>query len=85
MRKIYIVGVASALSAMAAFPVTASANERTWTGAAIGAGAGALVAGPVGAVVGGGVGAVVGGPRIHHVHRHCWHDRDGYRHCRRHY
>jgi hypothetical protein len=83
MRRIYIVGFASALSAMAAFPVTASANERTWTGAAIGAGAGAVVAGPVGAVVGGGVGAVVGGPRLTH-YRHCWHDSRGHRHCRRH-
>jgi len=81
MRKIYIFGVASAFAAMAVLPVTANAQERTVTGAAIGAGAGALVAGPVGAVVGGGVGAVVGGPRLTH-HRHCWRDRDGDRHCR---
>lgn len=84
MRKIYIFGVASAFAAMAALPVTANAQERTVTGAAIGAGAGALVAGPVGAVVGGGVGAVIGGPRLTR-HRHCWRDDRGHRHCRRHY
>lgn len=84
MRKIYIVGVASVFAGIAAFPLTVNAQERTVTGAAIGAGAGALVAGPVGAVVGGGVGAVVGGPRLTHS-RHCWRDDRGDRHCRRHY
>lgn len=84
MRKIYIAGVASVFMGIAALPVTANAQERAVTGAAIGAGAGALVAGPVGAVVGGGVGAVVGGPRLTR-HRHCWRDDHGHRHCRRHY
>jgi hypothetical protein len=27
---------------------------------------------------------VIGGPRISHRHRHCWHDRNGVRHCRWH-
>ena len=84
MRKIYIVAVASAFAGIAALPLSANAQERTVTGAAIGAGAGALVAGPVGAVVGGGVGAVVGGPRLTH-YRHCWRDDHGVRHCRRRY
>ncbi len=80
MRKLYIVAVLAALTAM---PVAANAEvpERTVTGAAIGAGAGAVVAGPVGAVVGGVGGAVIGGPRITHRHR-CWHDHYGNRHCR---
>jgi osmotically inducible lipoprotein OsmB len=79
MRKLYLVAV---LAALMAVPATANAyvRETTVTGAAIGAGAGAVVAGPPGAVVGGVIGGVVGGPRITH-HRHCWHDRYGYRHC----
>jgi hypothetical protein len=78
MNKLY---VAAVLAALTAIPATAYAqdHERTVTGAAIGAGAGAVVAGPVGAVVGGVGGAVIGGPRL--SHRHCWHDRNGYRHC----
>jgi hypothetical protein len=32
-------------------------------------------------VVGGTAGAVIGGPRISHRHRHCWNDRNSYRHC----
>lgn len=81
MRRIFIAGIVSAFAAMAAFPVTASAQERTVTGAAIGAGTGAVIAGPPGAVVGGVAGAIIGGPRV--THRRCWHDADGYRHCRR--
>jgi len=80
MRKLFL---AAALAAVTALPGIANAqdNERTVTGAAIGAGAGAVVAGPVGAVVGGTAGAVIGGPRITRRH-HCWHDSRGYRHCR---
>lgn len=80
MRKIY---VAATLVALAGFSVTASAQERTVTGAAIGAGTGAVIAGPPGAVVGGVVGAVVGGPRLSRAsaRRVCWHDRRGFRHC----
>jgi len=76
----------AAFLAAICFAAPADAGERTWTGAAIGAGAGAVVAGPVGAVVGGGIGAVVGGPRISrtHAYKHCWHDRAGVRHCRWH-
>jgi hypothetical protein len=78
MRKIYI---AATLVALAGFSTSANAQERTITGAAIGAGAGAAVAGPPGAVVGGVAGAVIGGPRLSH-RRTCWLDRRGFRHCR---
>jgi osmotically inducible lipoprotein OsmB len=80
MRKVYVIAVLAALTGL---PVIANAQDgqRTVTGAAIGAGAGAVVAGPPGAVVGGVAGAVIGGPRITH-HRRCWHDANGYRHCR---
>ena len=78
MRKIFLFGIGATFAALAALPVTANAQEeRTVTGAAIGAGTGAVIAGPPGAVVG----AVVGGPRITH-HRSCWMDDDGDRHCR---
>jgi hypothetical protein len=81
MRKIMLAGIASL--AIVSLPMTANADERTVTGAAIGAGAGAVVAGPVGAVVGGGVGAVVGGPRITRssARKRCWRDDAGVRHC----
>ena len=78
MRKILMIGAAFVSLACAS---QANAQERTFTGAAIGAGAGAVVAGPPGAVVGGVVGAVVGGPRLSR-HRHCWRGRSGVRHCR---
>jgi hypothetical protein len=84
MRKLLF---AASLVALTALPVAANAansTERTVTGAAIGGTAGAVVAGPVGAVVGGTAGAVIGGPRVSHRHRHCWHDRNGNRHCRWH-
>lgn len=81
MRKIFIIGIGATFAALAAFPVAATAQERTVTGAAIGAGTGAVIAGPPGAVVGGVVGAVVGGPRISH-RRSCWTDDMGDRHCR---
>ncbi len=81
MRKIFIIGIGATFAALAALPVTANAQERTVTGAAIGAGTGAVIAGPPGAVVGGVVGAVVGGPRISHS-RSCWRDEFGDRHCR---
>ncbi len=82
MRKLYIVAVLAALTAVPT-ATNAAVRERTLTGAAIGAGAGAVVAGPVGAVVGGVGGAVIGGPRVTPRHwRHCWHDRRGHRHCR---
>jgi uncharacterized membrane protein len=81
MRKIYIVATLVALAGSGA----ANAQERTFTGAAIGAGTGAVVAGPPGAVVGGVVGAVVGGPRVSgtraSARRSCWRDRRGFRHC----
>jgi hypothetical protein len=82
MRKIYI---AATLVALAGFSANATAQERTITGAAIGAGAGAAVAGPPGAVVGGVAGAVIGGPRLSrraYHRRSCWLDRRGFRHCR---
>jgi len=78
MRKILIIG--ATFAALAVLPVTASAQERTVTGAAIGAGTGAIIAGPPGAVVGGVIGGVVGGPRISH-RRTCWRDDFGDRHC----
>lgn len=80
MRKLYVVAI---LAAMTALPVSANAqSERTVTGAAIGAGAGAVVAGPVGAVVGGVGGAIVGGPRVTRSSRTCWRNRYGNRVCR---
>ena len=84
MRKMFIL---TATVALMALPATVNAQERTLTGAAIGAGTGAVVAGPPGAVVGGVVGAVVGGPRVSsrpyaRGYRTCWRDRYGRRHCR---
>ncbi len=65
-----------------------AANAGTLEGVGIGAGTGAVIAGPPGAVVGGVIGAVVGGPNLisrrrHHDRdeRHCWHNRNGERHC----
>lgn len=82
MRKTFI--VAATFAAILAGTAGANAQERTFTGAAIGAGTGAVIAGPPGAVVGGVVGAVVGGPRITHrkSYRSCWRDSRGVRHCR---
>ena len=84
MRKILMLGVGAALTAMAALPVTANAQSRTVTGAAIGAGTGAVIAGPPGAVIGGVAGAVIGGPRLSSSRhsRSCWRDARGMRHCR---
>ena len=85
MRKIVLMGIGAALTAMAAMPVAANAQERVWTGAAIGAGTGAVIAGPPGAIVGGVAGAVIGGPRLSHRHARagdCWRDSRGIRHCR---
>jgi osmotically inducible lipoprotein OsmB len=80
MRKILI--ATAALTALSlASPADAGPSDSTLSGAAIGAGTGALVAGPFGAVAGGVVGAVVGGPTFRK--RNCWHDRRGYRHCKR--
>jgi len=82
MRKIFIFGIGAVFATLATLPLAASAQEeRTLTGAAIGAGTGAVIAGPPGAVVGGVVGAVVGGPRISHQ-RSCWMDDDGDHRCR---
>lgn len=80
MRKAFITGAACAAFLIAS-TAAQSAEERTLTGAAIGAGAGAVVAGPVGAVAGGAIGAWVGGPRISRRFRECWWDHWGYRHC----
>ena len=79
MRKLYIVAVLAALTAIPAV-ANAASSERTVTGAAIGAGAGAVVAGPPGAIVGGVAGAVIGGPSVTR-HRHCWRDESGLRRC----
>jgi osmotically inducible lipoprotein OsmB len=79
MRKLILAG--AALAALAAAPVSANADERTYTGVAIGAGTGAIIAGPPGAIVGGVLGAVIKGPRIHR-HKHCWIGKSGRRHCR---
>jgi outer membrane lipoprotein SlyB len=82
MRKIYLVAT---LVALTGFAATASAQNSTVTGAAIGAGAGAVVAGPPGAIVGGVIGATVGGPNIRttrSARQTCWRDRRGVRHCR---
>ena len=84
MRKLLLAASVAALTALPLAAHAANSTERTVTGAAIGGTAGAVVAGPVGAVVGGTAGAVIGGPRISHRHRHCWHDRNGVRHCRWH-
>lgn len=84
MRTMFIV---TAVTALMVLPTSGNAQERTFTGAAIGAGTGAVIAGPPGAVVGGVVGAAVGGPRISgrthaRTYRTCWRDRHGIRHCR---
>ena len=81
MRKLLIAGVLACT--FLTISTAASAQERTLTGAAIGAGAGAIVAGPVGAVAGGAMGAWIGGPRLSgRRYKECWYDRGGYRHCR---
>ena len=80
MRKFLMMGAVSATLVAAGAP--AQAQQRTLTGAAIGAGAGAIVAGPVGAVAGGAIGAWVGGPRFSRKYRECWYDRGGHRSCR---
>jgi osmotically inducible lipoprotein OsmB len=80
MRKRMITGVTCLALLAAASP--ARAQERTLTGAAIGAGVGAVVLGPIGAVAGGAVGAAVGGPRVSRAGRFCWRDKRGRRHCR---
>ena len=66
---------------LAVMPFAAQAG--TLEGVAIGAGSGAVIAGPPGAVVGAVFGGVVGGPDLvrHARYRHCWINRDGYRHC----
>jgi osmotically inducible lipoprotein OsmB len=64
----------------AATPAQAT-DERTVTGAIIGAGVGALIAGPGGALAGGIMGASVGGPKFSRGGKRCWYDRAGYRHC----
>jgi osmotically inducible lipoprotein OsmB len=80
MRKLWIIGATCGALAVSALP--AGAQERTMTGAAIGAGVGAVVLGPIGAVAGGAVGAAVGGPRVSRAARFCWRDKRGRRHCR---
>lgn len=80
MRKFLMMSAVGAALVIAGTP--AQAQQRTLTGAAIGAGAGAIVAGPVGAVAGGAIGAWVGGPRFSRKYRECWYDRGGHRHCR---
>ena len=81
MRQVLMIGAVCA--AVAATSATAHAQERLWTGVAIGAGTGAIVAGPPGAVVGGVIGGIVGGPRLSgRRYKECWYDRGGYRHCR---
>ena len=83
MRMITVMlGAAAIFASAQAF---AASDERTVTGAAIGAGTGVVVAGPVGAVAGGVAGAAIGGPRItrnDHRHRIYWHDKAGRRHWR---
>lgn len=59
----------------------ARAGERTFTGAAIGAGTGALLGGPVGAVAGGVIGGIVGGPKFPRGYQECWRNRRGERFC----
>lgn len=85
MRRSCLIG--TTFVALAMLPAAATAQERTVTGAAIGAGTGAVIAGPPGAIVGGVAGAVIGGPRISgrthaRATRVCWRDRRGHRHCR---
>lgn len=80
MRRFLLIGAVCIASA--ATSAAANAQERLWTGVAIGAGTGAIVAGPPGAVVGGVIGGVVGGPRVTRRYKQCWYDRGGYRHCR---
>ena len=80
MRKTVFAVVGVAL--LATISVANAQNERTMTGAAIGAGTGAVVAGPVGAVVGGVAGAVIGGPKISRSSRTCWINKHGNRVCR---
>lgn len=77
MKKI-IMAVA-AVTALVGIATSASAQNSTVTGAAIGAGTGLVVAGPPGAVVGGVIGAVVGGPNLHYYHHHRSYN-DGDRH-----
>jgi hypothetical protein len=81
----------TAVAALMAVPATVNAQERTVTGAAIGAGTGAVIAGPPGAIVGGVAGAVIGGPRVSNRgyahrgyargYRSCWRNRYGHRVC----
>jgi osmotically inducible lipoprotein OsmB len=81
MRTLLIVNATCIALVGAILP--AGAQERTMTGAAIGAGVGAVVLGPVGAVAGGAIGAAVGGPGITTRGRYiCRYDRRGRRHCR---
>lgn len=82
MTRIFITAALAAM--LGVMSVTAQAQERAVTGAAIGAGAGLLVLGPIGAVAGGAVGAYVGGPRLARTgaKKKCWRNRDGERHCR---
>jgi len=78
MRSVLKTGLA--VLVLAAMPIAAQAG--TLEGVAIGAGTGAVIAGPPRAVVGGVIGGVVGGPNIvHHRHRHCWLNENGYRRC----
>jgi len=78
MRSILKTGILVATLAM--MPIAAQAG--TLEGVAIGAGSGAVIAGPVGAVAGGVIGGVVGGPNIvQRQRRHCWINRNVYRHC----
>ena len=84
MKKILMM---TAVTAFMIVPATLNAQERTFTGAAIGAGTGAVIAGPPGAVVGGVAGAVIGGPRVSgrsyaRGYRTCWRNRYGHRVCR---
>ncbi len=86
MRKVMLLGIGAALTAMVAMPVAANAQNRTVTGAAIGAGSGALIAGPPGAVVGGVAGGFAGNAIArdsdcdHHRVRHSYLDSEGHRH-----
>ena len=77
MKKLIL--AIAAVTALAGIVTSANAQNRTVTGAAIGAGTGLVVAGPPGAVVGGVIGAVVGGPDVHYYHHHRVH-MDGERH-----
>jgi hypothetical protein len=77
MKKLIL--TIAAMTALAGIATSANAQNRTVTGAAIGAGTGLVVAGPPGAVVGGVIGAVVGGPDVHYYHHHRVH-MEGDRH-----